>query len=59
MSDRLHEIIGEIGVLHNTLIDNEKINNANEVFEFIEDYDVDVKEHYLNLYYNIISKKMI
>ncbi len=49
MSDRLHEIIGEIGVLHSTLIDNGKINDANEVFEFIEDYDVDVKEHYLNL----------
>ena len=49
MSDRLHEIIGEIGVLHSTLIDNEKINNADEVFEFIENYDVDVKKHYLNL----------
>lgn len=49
MSDRLHEIIGEIGIIHSTLIDNGKINDANEVFEFIEDYDVDVKEHYLNL----------
>ena len=49
MSDRLHEMIGEIGVLHSTLIDNEKINNADEVFEFIENYDVDVKKHYLNL----------
>ena len=49
MSDRLHEIIGEIGVLHSTLIDNEKINNADEVFEFIENYDEDVKKHYLNL----------
>lgn len=49
MSDRLHEIIGEIGVLHSTLIDNGKINNADDVFEFIENYDVDVKKHYLNL----------
>ena len=49
MSDRLHEIIGEIGVLHSTLIDNEKINDADEVFEFIGNYDEDVKKHYLNL----------
>lgn len=49
MSDRLHEIIGEIGVLHSTLINNGKINNADEVFKFIEDYTVDVREHYLNL----------
>ena len=49
MSDRLHEIIGEIGVLHSTLIENKKINCADEVFEFIEDYDSDIKEHYLNL----------
>lgn len=49
MSDRLHEIIGEIGVLHSTLIDNGKINDADEVFEFIGNYDEDVKKHYLNL----------
>lgn len=49
MSDRLHEIIGQIGVLHNTLIENGKINNSNEVFEVLEDYDIDVQEHYLNL----------
>lgn len=28
MSDRLHEIIGEIGVLHNKLIENQKITSA-------------------------------
>lgn len=49
MSDRLHEIIGQIGVLHNTLIENGKINNSNEVFEVLEDYNIDVQEHYLNL----------
>lgn len=49
MSDRLHEIIAQIGVLHNELINNEKIKDANLVFEYIEDYDSDVKEHYLNL----------
>lgn len=49
MSDRLHEIIGEIGVLHSTLINNGKINSADEVFKFIEEYTADVREHYLNL----------
>jgi len=49
MSDRLHEIIAQIGVLHNELIDNKKIENADLVFQFIEEYDTDVQEHYLNL----------
>ncbi|MBU3015898.1 hypothetical protein KO488_14155 [Poseidonibacter lekithochrous] len=49
MSDRLHEIIAEIGVLHNELIQNKKIENANEVFEYIEDLDGDIKDHYINL----------
>lgn len=49
MSDRLHEIIGEIGVLHNTLIENGKINNSNEVFQVLKNYPTDVKKHYLNL----------
>ena len=49
MSDRLHEIIAEIGVLHKELIDNKKIEDANEVFDYIEDLDGDIKEHYLNL----------
>lgn len=49
MSDRLHEIIAEIGVLHNELIQNKKIEDANEVFEYIEDLDGDVRDHYINL----------
>jgi hypothetical protein len=49
MSDRLHEIIAEIGVLHKELITNGKINNAEDVFEHIEDLDSDIREHYLNL----------
>lgn len=49
MGDRIHEIIGEIGIIHNTLIETNKISNAEDVFEFIEDYDTDVQEHYLNL----------
>ncbi len=49
MSDRLHEIIGQIGVLHNQLLENEKIKDANKVFEFIKNYDSDIQKHYLNL----------
>lgn len=49
MSDRLHEIIGEIGVLHNKLIENQKITSADEVLEYIKNYEKDVQTHYLNL----------
>ncbi|MDD2896203.1 MAG: hypothetical protein PHG81_09350 [Aliarcobacter sp.] len=49
MSDRLHEIIGQIGVLHNQLLENKKIKDANEVFEFIKNYDKDIQKHYLDL----------
>jgi len=49
MSDRLHEIMAEISVLHKELIISKKIENANEVFEFIEASSSDVQEHYLNL----------
>lgn len=49
MSDRLHEIIGEIAIIHDNLIRTNMINNAKEVFDFIEKYDTDIKKHYLNL----------
>lgn len=49
LNDRLHEIIGKIGILHNHLIENKKINNANEVLEYIKNYEKDVQNHYLNL----------
>lgn len=49
MSDRLHEILGQIGSIHTELINTNKIDDADTVFEFIEDYESDVKEHYLNL----------
>lgn len=49
MGDRIHEIIGEIGIIHNTLIETNEISEAEKVFEFIENYDTDVQEHYLNL----------
>lgn len=49
MSDRLHEIIGEIAIIHKTLVESNEIDDANKVFEFIEKYDIDIQEHYLNL----------
>ena len=49
MSDRLHEIMGQIGVLHNQLLENKKIKDSKEVLEFIKDYDIDIQKHYLNL----------
>lgn len=49
LSDRLHEIIGQIGVLHNQLLENRKIEDSKEVLEFIKKYDIDVQKHYLNL----------
>lgn len=49
LSDRLHEIIGQIGVLHNHLLEDGKIQNSKEVIEFIKIYDIDVQKHYLNL----------
>lgn len=49
MSDRLHEIIGQIGVLHNQLLEDKKIEDALAVLEFIKNYEIDVQKHYLNL----------
>ena len=49
MSDRLHEIIGEIAIIHDNLIQTNIINNAKEVLDFIKNYDTDIKKHYLNL----------
>ena len=46
LSDRLHEIIGQIGVLHNQLLENRKIEDSKEVLEFIKKYDIDVQKHY-------------
>lgn len=49
MSDRLHEIIAEIGSFHNKFVKDGTINKADAVFEAIEQYDSDIQEHYLNL----------
>ena len=53
MSDRLHEIIGEIGVFHNQLLENKKIEDSKEVLEFIKEYDV----MYKNIITILFSKK--
>lgn len=49
MSDRLHEILGQIGVIHSELILSGKIKDADLVFEFLDSFESDVQEHYLNL----------
>lgn len=49
MSDRLHEMIAQVGVIHKTLLDDKKIDDIDYVFDYIETYEEDVKEHYLML----------
>lgn len=49
MSDRLHEIIAEVGMIHKTVLESNKIVDADQVLEYVEDYEDDVKEHYLVL----------
>lgn len=49
MSDRLHEIIGEISVIHKDLINDGKIKDIDYVLDYVENYDEDIKEHYLKL----------
>lgn len=49
MSDRLHEIIGEIGVIHKELLKDDKIFDFEYVKQFVEDRSSDVIEHYFNL----------
>ncbi len=49
MNDRLHEIIAEVAIIHKSLLSNEKIEDIDYVLEYIEDYEDDIKEHYLKL----------
>jgi len=49
MSDRLHEIIAEIGIIHKALLTDKKIENLDYVLEYIEEYEDDIKQHYLTL----------
>lgn len=49
MNDRLHEIIAEVGIIHKTLLNDDKIKDLDYVLEYIDLYDDDIKEHYLTL----------
>ena len=49
MSDRLHEILAQVSVIHKHLLENEKIEDVDYVLEYIEKFDDDIKDHYLKL----------
>lgn len=49
MKDRLHEILAQCAVIHNTLIDKNIIFDIEEVQEELKAYEDDIKEHYLML----------
>ena len=49
MNDRLHEIMAEVGMIHKTILETNKISDADYILEYIEEYEDDVKEHYLTL----------
>ena len=49
MNNRLHEIIAHVAVIHNSLIETNEIKDVKKVFAFLENYDIDIKEHYINL----------
>ena len=49
MSDRLHEIMAEVGMIHKTILETNKVTDGDYILEYIEDYEDDIKEHYLTL----------
>jgi len=49
MKDRLHEIIAQCAVLHETNINEEIINNLDLIEKKLSNVDDDIKEHYLML----------
>ncbi|RXJ90529.1 hypothetical protein CRV01_05070 [Arcobacter sp. CECT 8983] len=49
MNDRLHEILGEVGIIHKALLENNKIDDVDYVLEYIDSFEDDVKDHYLKL----------
>ena len=49
MNDRLHEIIAQCAVIHNTNIQDGIIKDLDEVEDRLNGIDSDVKEHYLTL----------
>lgn len=50
-NDRLHEIMGEVGVLHNHVLQKGLLDNVDYLQDYVEerDYDSDVKEHYYKM----------
>lgn len=50
-NDRLHEIMGEIGVLHNQVLQKGLIDDVHLVEDYVNDrdFDEDVKEHYYKM----------
>ncbi|WP_417324943.1 hypothetical protein [Halarcobacter sp.] len=49
MNDRLHEILGEIGIIHKSLLDSQKIDDVEYVLDYLDGFEDDVKDHYLKL----------
>ncbi|WP_321470497.1 hypothetical protein [Halarcobacter sp.] len=49
MDDRLHEILAQVSMIHKSLLEDEKIDDVDYVLEYIENFDDDVKDHYLKL----------
>ena len=49
MNDRLHEVIAQCAVIHEHNINKNIIYDLNEVQDALNEYDSDVKEHYLTL----------
>lgn len=49
MNDRLHEIIAEVSMIHKTLLEDNKIDDATYAIEYMQSYEEDIKEHYLKL----------
>lgn len=49
MSDRLHEILGEVGIIHKKILNEQKIEDFDYVVQFLEEYEEDVTDHYMKL----------
>ena len=49
MNDRLHEIIAQCAVIHDDNLKSGEIKKLKKVEEKLENFDDDVKEHYLKL----------
>lgn len=47
--NRLHEVLAQVGIIHKALLEDGKIEDLDYILEYIEEYEDDVKEHYLTL----------